>query len=579
MFKKILVIVLLALFTYHVNAQDVPTVDDVNKNEPKLPSQQEKLPSDNLKLEQSDKVKKIDEDQILKILVKDFNFDGNIKYTDEELKKTVKEAINKELGYNQLLKITRVITNFYRSNGYLATSYLPPQDIKNGIVKIKIAEAMLGSIIFEIEDGQKLNLPENEIRMRILHKVENDGVLNIDQLDKNVRNLNRIPGINALAQLEEGKNFGETNIKVTPINTETIFGNTLVDNSGSRSSGYNKITNTINLDGLMNSGDRLTFTNVLSGDHHIEDNHEESNYYAITSEFPIGYNGMLATLRASKMEYKLSAPFDSTLPSGYSSETNLTLNQPLIESPDFNLKTSLSLGNNKYVNDLGVGNNSDKDVWKSILNLAFDSRDDKLGGGINYGSFGLVLAKVDLTDNPSNLSTDQAGADINGRNFKGTLNLNRLNKLTNKTNMLLKFNGQLAADNLDGADQLSLGGPSGVRAYPSNEGAGDSGFIGSMELKRNIFKNVESTLFYDYGKIKLHKKLWNNWNITNTALKNNYHLQGYGVSLGIPIFKSFNINASFARKISKNSGSDSKGNDVDGLSLVDRGLISVSGRF
>ena len=438
---------------------------------------------------------------------------------------------------------------------------------------------MLGAIIFEIDEEQKLNLPKEEIRVRILHKIEKDGVLNIDQLDKNVRNLNKIPGINAIAQLEEGKNFGETNVKVTPINTETIFGNTLVDNNGSRSSGYNKITNTLNFDGLFNSGERLTLTNVLSGDHHIEDNHEESNYYAITSEFPIGYNGMLATLRASKMEYKLSAPFDSTLPSGYSTETNLTLNQPLIESPDFNLKTSLSLGNNKYVNDLGTGNNSDKDVWKSIFNLGFDSRDDKLGGGINYGSFGLTLARIDLTDNPSNWSTDQAGADNNGRNFKGTLNLNRLNKLTSKTNMLLKFNGQLAADNLDGADQLSLGGPSAVRAYPSNEAAGDSGFIASVELKRNLFKNVESTLFYDYGKIKLHKKLWNDWNSTNTGLKNNYHLQGYGVTLGIPIFNYFNVNASFARKISHNSGRDSSGNDVDGLNWQDRGLISINGRF
>ena len=152
--------------------------------------------------------------------------------------------------------------------------------------------------------------------MRILYKIENDEILNINQLDKNVRNLNKIPGINAIAQLDEGKNFGETNVKVTPINTETIFGNTLLDNSGSRSSGYNKITNTINFDGLFNSGERLTFTNVLSGDHHDKDNHEESNYYAITSEFPIGYNGMLATLRASKMEYKLSAPFYSTLPYG-----------------------------------------------------------------------------------------------------------------------------------------------------------------------------------------------------------------------------------------------------------------------
>ena len=124
MLKKILLTFLLVSFANFLNAQDIPTVDDVNKNEPILPSQQEKLPSDNLKLEKSDKVEKIDEDQILKILVKGFNFDGNIKYSDEELKETVKKAINKELGYNQLLETTRVITNFYRSNGYLATSYL-----------------------------------------------------------------------------------------------------------------------------------------------------------------------------------------------------------------------------------------------------------------------------------------------------------------------------------------------------------------------------------------------------------------------------------------------------------------------
>ena len=85
MLKKILLSFLLASFTNFLNAQDIPTVDDVNKNEPKLPSQQEKLPSDDLKLEKSDKVEKIDEDHILKILVKDFNFDGNIMYTDEEL--------------------------------------------------------------------------------------------------------------------------------------------------------------------------------------------------------------------------------------------------------------------------------------------------------------------------------------------------------------------------------------------------------------------------------------------------------------------------------------------------------------
>lgn len=577
MFRIIAISLILFLYSNLGNAQDIPTIDDVNKNQPKLPAEQKISPSEKLELDQSQKLEK-NEDQILKILVKDFKFDGNLYYSNEELEEVIKEAVNKELVYDQLINVTRAISNHYKANGFLATAFLPPQDINDGVIKIKITEAVLGTIIFDVEEEEKLNISKENIRLKLLYKIEDSGVLNIDQLDKNVRNLNKIPGINALAELEEGKNFGETNVKVTAINTETIFGNTLVDNNGSRSSGYNKITNTINIDGLFNMGDRLAFTNVLSGDHHVKDNHEESNYYAVSSTMPVGYNGMLATLRVSKMEYKLSAPFDSTKPSGYSSEYNLSLNRPLIVSPNFNLNTSFSLGNNKYVNDLGTGNNSDKDVLKSIFNLGFDSRDERLGGGINYGSFALSLAKNDLTNNLSNYETDQSTSDNNGRNFKGTLNLNRMQKLTDKTNLLVKFNGQLAADNLDGADQFSLGGPNAVRAYPSSEAAGDAGFVASLELKRNLFKNLESTLFYDYGKIKLHKSLWNDWNSTN-KLKNNYHLQGYGVSVGIPIFQNFSINATHAKKIGTNSGRDSSGNDVDGFSWKDRSLISINGKF
>ena len=132
------------------------------------------------------------------------------------------------------------------------------------------------------------------------------------------------------------------------------------------------------------------------------------------------------------MEYKLSAPFDSTTPSGYSTEYNLTFTRPLIEKLTNNLNATLSLSRNDYVNDLGTGNNSNKDMTKASLNLGFDATDTKLGGGVNYGLIGVTLGKLDLTDNASNFITDQAGADNNGRNLKATLSLNRLQKLTDK---------------------------------------------------------------------------------------------------------------------------------------------------
>ena len=576
-FKSTLILILLITFSSFGSANDVPTVDDVNKQVPQLPDKKKETTE---KLNELNKeVLSLDESKILKVLVKDFKLEGNKRYNDETLKNLFKESINKELDYNALLGVTTLISNYYRSNGFLATSYLPPQDIKNGIVQIKITEAELGKIIFDVDNAHELNLSEEKIRKKILYKVKDDGGLNIAQLDKNIRNFNKTPGINAIAQLEEGELFGETDIVITANNTETITGSSLIDNSGSRASGTAKLTNTINVDGLFNIGDRFTFTNVATGNTFQSGKQiEESNYYAVASTFPIGYNGMQANMRISKMEYKLSAPYDSTIPSGYSTEYNFTLTRPLIEKLTKNLNATLAISRNDYVNDLGTGNNSNKDMTKASLNLGFDSSDTKLGGGVNYGLFGVTLGKLDVTDNATNFTTDQGTADNNGRNLKATFNFNRLQNVTDKTNMLLKFNSQFAADNLDGGEQFTLGGLNGVRAYSSSEAAGDAGFTTSIEVRRDLF-NFPTTIFYDYGKIRLHKNRWTGWNSTNTDLKNTYALKGWGMTIDVPVFNLFDLKLTHSRTIQGNSGADSDGLDIDGLSWDDRTFISLTKNY
>ena len=577
--KKIILFLLISLsFTNHAYSVDIPTVDDLNNQVPQLPEKKAPNASENLN-QLNEKILTVDEDKILKVLVKDFKIDGNKRYNDELLLSLINENINKELDYNALLNVTTSLSNYYRSQGYLATAYLPPQDIKNGVVNIKITEAILGKITFNVDEGQKLNISKEKIRLKILYKVEDGGGLNISQLDKNIRNFNRTPGINAIAQLEEGKKFGETDVIVTASNTKTISGSSLADNTGSRSSGTGKITNTINMDGLFNLGERFSFTNVATGNNFIDGKQsEESNYYAMSTSFPMGYNGMQGTLRLSKMEYKLSAPFDSTIPSGYSTEYNFTLTRPLIEKLSKNLNATFLISRNDYVNNLSTGNNSNKDMTKATMNFGYDFTDTKLGGGVNYGLFGFTLGKLDVSDNSANFITDQAGADNNGRNLKAIFNYNRLQKITDKTNMLLKFNGQLAADNLDGAEQLTLGGPSGVRAYASSEGAGDAGFVTGIELKRSFF-NLPTTLFYDYGKIRLHKDKWVGWNSTNKYLKNKYALKGWGVATDISVFNLFTVQISHSQKIMGNSGEDTNGLDVDGLRWNDRTLITLRKDF
>jgi len=572
-FNFSLKVLFLILFSSYLHAETIPTVDDLNKELPQLPQQQE----EQTLIEPKTDIEQDNQDQLLKILVTDILFDGNIKYSSDELKKSIENFISQELNYDDLLNVTNIISNYYRTRGFLATAYLPEQNINEGIIIIKIVEGKLGKIIIDTGSSE-INLSNKKIEKFINNKLEKESVLNIGQLDKNIRQINSLYGINAIAELQEGENFGETDIKIQIFNTPMFSGSTITDNHGSRSSGTGRLSNSINIDGLLNLGERFIFSSTMTGDVLNEDQYEKSNYYALSAIFPLGYNGLELTFRTSKMEYKLSDPFDSTKPSGYSTEYNFSLSKKLIESLRFNLNSSLSLSRNDYVNNLNSGNNSDKDTTKALLNVGFDKTDNAFGGGINYGSVSFSLGDVDLTDNQTNFETDQTTTDTNGRNLKSNLILNRLQNLNQKINLLIKFNGQYSADNLDGSDQFSLGGVNGVRAYPSSEASGDLGFVTNLELKRN-FDKFEGTLFYDYGKIKLHKHLYENWNSTNPKLKNNYILRGWGFALDATIFKDINFNATYAFTIGNNSGSDTETKDVDGLTKGNRAYFSLTKNY
>ena len=549
----------------------IPKVDDMNRQTPKVNDnlQKKDMPSDKLFEQKSEQPVKKEED-LIKVFVKEFSFDGNKKYPSSEFQKLIQNKVNKELAYADLRNILQDVSFYYRSKGFLATAFLPEQDISNGKIQIYIVEGRIGKVEIKADVQKELNISREKISKFIFNKINPNEILNIVQLDRNIRNLNNTPGINAIAQLVEGEQLGETDIIISASNTKTLSTTSLVDNNGSRSSGYERVTNILNFDSVFNKGERFSVTDVIT---------EGSHYYAGSATIPLGYDGLQTTFRVSKMEYDLGAPFDSTEPTGYSTEFFLGFNKELMIKPDKSLTSSLSFSRNDYVNDLNTGSNSNKDIIKSSLNLTYNNQDKYFSGGANTVAFTGTFGSLDLTDNTSNFDTDQLTAKANGDYWKLAINVNRFQRITDTVSAVIKFNGQYTDKNLDGAEQLSLGGPNGVRAFPSNEGAGDQGFVSSLEFNKTFSKNKRLTLFYDYGKIQLHKQAWENWNATNTSLKNNYDLSGVGISFSIPIYKNFALTATYAEKLGNNPGKDSNGNDVDGLTWDNRSLISLVGQF
>ena len=310
--------IICSLSAAYANDPAIPKVDDMNKQIPKVNKnlQKKEMPSDKLFEKETEKSSE-EENDLVKVFVKEFNFEGNKKYPTSEFLKLVENKINKELNYADLRNILQDVSFYYRSKGYLATAFLPEQDITDGKVQIFIVEGRIGKVEIKADAKKQLNISRERISRFIFNKIKANEILNIVQLDRNIRNLNNTPGINAIAQLVEGDNLGQTDGIISASNTKTLNMTSLVDNNGSRSSGYERVTNIFNFDSVLNKGERFSFTDVIT---------EGSHYYASSVTAPIGYNGLSTTLRISKMMYDLDAPFESTDPTGYSTEFFLGFN-------------------------------------------------------------------------------------------------------------------------------------------------------------------------------------------------------------------------------------------------------------
>ena len=186
------------------------------------------------------------------ITVQSIEIIGNTVLTDSELE----ELLNSYLGQNislQLLQIIeREIQAYYLSQGYLSSgSFLPSQELQEGIVRIEIIEGTLEAI--QIEGLSSLS--ENYLKSRLPKKGK---PLNLHHLLESLNRLENEPLIAKLhgkiTQTSEGKNVLLLTIEEnSPLEVQVIGTNAYSPGIGSLG-GIIKVTH----HDFFGFGDRLT---------------------------------------------------------------------------------------------------------------------------------------------------------------------------------------------------------------------------------------------------------------------------------------------------------------------------------
>jgi len=95
---------------------------------------------------------------------------------------------------------------------------------------------------------------------------------------------------------------------------------------------------------------------------------------------------------------------------------------------------------------------------------------------------------------------DASSARTEGRFKKFNLDIVRQQQLPKEIIFSMRASGQYSSQGLDSSEDFILGGPSGIRAYPTGEAAGDRGWLTQLELQRR-YGDYTPYVFYDYGRI------------------------------------------------------------------------------
>lgn len=500
--------------------------------------------------------------QGLQVTVTRFNFVGNKRIGADVLQQAVKPWLNRPLGFSELQKAAAAVAAVYREAGWVVQAYLPKQEIDGGVVTIQIVEAVLGGV--QIETSDKVRVSQETVRRTALAAQPVGQALNGDAIDRSLLIIDDLPGVSTQGFLKAGKTDGATDLVLRLEPEPLVAGNVGADNTGSHSTGENRLTLALYGNSLLNFGDLLT-GNVIHT--------QGSDYARVGWSAPVGYRGLRVGLNRSQLLYRVTADEFSTLGlKGRSASTGADVTYPLIRSRPKNLYATFNYDRKTYFNESNGVATSDYKVNVASAGLSGNMFDELLGGGSTWGGVTLSSGKVDLGGSP-NSATDASSLKTAGSFQVLRYNIRRQQAIVPNLTLVAGLTGQFASRNLDSSEKIYLGGASDVRAYPASEAGGSDGNIVNFELRYALPNGFSVSSLYDWGRIRVN----HDNNVVGAATRNDQVMKGTGLAVSWAARNGATVRLTLAHRIGNNPNANPiTGKDQDGTLDLNRVWVQAS---
>ena len=428
------------------------------------------------------------------VLVKSIKFTGNTVIATGKLESVTEEFKNQDLTWHEIKSIADSVTMAYQELGYiLAKAYVPEQEIKDGVLEIRIVEGNVGKL--EVTGNKYYH---ERVIKRYFQPQMKHGVIRESMLERALLLTKEMPSVETRVVLKRGEKPGTADMVLDTEDSAAVKLSLDYNNFGHRLVGVDRYGTRIEFTDPW-WGNTLTLRGVTGNDP------DDSKLGSAGLVVPVSTYGTKLLFNYMNGNYLVGQELADLGLDGMTRIYGTSVYQPFIKTGTMSLSATAHF-ERKYSKSFVEGEVSTFDKLNVYgITIEFDNLDRFLGKNIailDY-SHGRILQDndIDLSKMPADTRFDIVRIDVA-----------RIQKIYGYTNLMVRGSAQLTSDRIVSLEQKVLGGYGSVRGHEPALFMGDSGYTITGELmfappfiaEKTIFgqriaQMMQFAVFFDHG--------------------------------------------------------------------------------
>ncbi len=465
---------------------------------------------------------------------------GMTVFKPENFKSVYQAYLGKSVSLKEIQAIANQIKIQYKRKGYLTSLVtIPQQDVKDGVVEIKVIEGRMGEL--KVEGNKWFS---SDLIKKYFH-LKKDEIFDVQKLEKDILRINKLLDFSAKSVLSPGKDAQTSDVTLKVEDHDPFHVGVNFDNHGTRLVGREQQTVTLRSSNLTGHGDSV-YGSFLFG------RREEAQ--SVTYVRPIDTYGTKVGLSVSHFTLRVGKEYRDFDMTGETKTITPFLTKELYLSEDFDAELNLGM-DIKSIRRHTLGQQSSDDQLR-IPYLGFDfTKNDSMGQTTVSPRFDYGASDFLGASSKGHPSAGRAGTG--GIFEKYELAITRIQKMILDSYAIIRSAFQFSPFSLSSSEQMQIGGVNSVRGYPEGDYTADKGCIINFDwifpmylfpdswklphAEQNLKHQIEPVFFVDWARGTL-----------NTPLAGEHRSQiltGIGGGLKISIIKHVSAKVEWAKAV------------------------------